>query len=856
MSRSLTRVLVAVLTVLPLASRTYAADSGSGALLDTFGLFAIDELRTRGFTDSTSSVGVNQGTLHSGGALSVPKGTVAANSVHLGGGSVCQKLVANVVTQGSPGCGPAMPLDSAVLGVVDPAEACGFPKPFPSCAGGPAVTVPHGGVQVLKPGTYGNVLVQGGGAGAGTLILNGGKYVFCNLQVSRYAKLYAKAAAEIDVFGELAFSNQTTIGPAPGSTITARSLEIFVNGDKSRFSRKSKVHAKLCAPNGALFINDGASLDGCAVAKRIHTDRFTVSGTCAGPPSSTTTSTTLPSPTTTTTTTTRPVSTTIVQTTTTIEGSTTTTSTSSTTPPMCGNGIVEPGEECDGSVSGAFVCLDSANQAVLEPGCPVCTTGENGCKLDCSCCPSGRCGPSSTTTTSLPSVTTTQPSVTTTSTTTTSTQPVPTTSSSTSSTQPVPTTSTSTSSSSTLPIPPTTSTSTSTTSTQPIPTTSTSTSTSSTQPVPTTTSSTSSTSTSSSTSSTVQSPGTTTTTVPTLAFTIGNGTNNCGGAGLATPPAMPLSGSLLDGTNTKIADLGLGCLYFGGGKNTNVPGGIIPTGSTTFFRIISQNGNAVILGGADGPRTSCTKGAGPNKHCIKGEAGTDGMGACTSDANCANHVGSCVLDANCFFGSPLSIPNPNVAGTSTCVINVIQNDVLGTGDLVVGSAAVAMTLASRVYLTGTAFDDSTTPIIEACPRCLSGTCNKGANAGKQCVTTAPNLVSLDCPPLATQFLATLPIALNPFSTAPTQIQNATGVFCPNQVTAPSSSLNTGALGKTTARTVKEAGSPAGNITDHLPHTAALGSTFCIPATGNQLIDPVAGLPGPGALSVTGQLVLQ
>ena len=37
-------------------------------------------------------------------------------------------------------------------------------------------------------------------------------------------------------------------------------------------------------------------------------------------------------------------------------------------------------------------------------------------------------------------------------------------------------------------------------------------------------------------------------------------------------------------------------------------------------------------------------------------------------------------------------------------------------------------------------------------------------------------------------------------------------------------------------------------------TGALASTFCIPATGNALIDPVAGLPGPGALSVAGSIV--
>ena len=848
MSRSLTRVLVvALLTALPLVSRTYAADSGSGALLDTFGIFALDELRTRGFTDSTSSVGVNLGDLHSGGALIVSKGTVAANSVHLGGGSVCKQLLANVVTQGSPGCGPAVPLDIPVLGTLDPADACGFPKPFPAC-GGPSVIVSHGSAQLLPPGTYGDVLVQGGGAGAGTLILSGGHYVFCGLRVSRYAKLYAKTATEIDVAGDLAFSNLSTVGPAPGSAITARDLKIFVNGGRVRFARKAKVHTKLCAPRGALFMNDGASLEGCALAKRIHTDRITVNGTCVLPPSSTTITTTSSS---------TSISTTTVETTSTIEVSTTSTSTSSTAPPpVCGNDTVDPGEDCDGSVPNGVFCLDSAGGAVLvEAECPICTTGVNGCKLDCSCCPTpGQCGTTSTTTSSTTPPVTTVPPSTTIPPTTTSTSTSVTTSTTGSSVPPTTTSTTTSTSSTTSTAPPTTtSTSTSTTSTAPPTTTSTS-STASTAP-PTTTS------TSTSTTSTAPPGSTTTTTLPgpLLAFTIGNGTSNCGGAGLpaASPPAAPLSGQILDGTNVKLSDLGLGCLYFGGGKNTSIPGGIIPTGSVTFFRITAQNGNALTLGGASGPPSSCTKGAGPNKHCIKGEAGTDGLGACTSDANCLNHGGSCVLDANCFFGPPLSIPNPALVGTSTCVINVIQNDVTGTGDVAVGSASVAMTLASRVYLTGSSYDDATTTtVIEACPRCINGTCNKGANQAKSCSTTAPNLVSLDCPPLASQFLATLPIALNPFTTGATSITNATGVFCPAQITSPSSSLNTGALGRTTARTVKESGTPAGNITDHAKHNGALGSTFCIPATGNQLIDPVAGLPGPGALSVAGTLQLQ
>src|SRR5262245_37862498 len=55
-----------------------------------------------------------------------------------------------------------------------------------------------------------------------------------------------------------------------------------------------------------------------------------------------------------------------------------------------------------------------------------------------------------------------------------------------------------------------------------------------------------------------------------LSFTTAVGTASCGSAGLVTPPPAPTSGQLNSDTGcaTKIVDLGLGCLYFGGGAAT------------------------------------------------------------------------------------------------------------------------------------------------------------------------------------------------------------------------------------------------------------------------------------------------
>jgi hypothetical protein len=79
-----------------------------------------------------------------------------------------------------------------------------------------------------------------------------------------------------------------------------------------------------------------------------------------------------------------------------------------------------------------------------------------------------------------------------------------------------------------------------------------------------------------------------------------------------------------------------------------------------------------------------------------------------------------------------------------------------------------------------------------------------------------------------------------------------GIFCPAE---GQSADVAGAFGAFYARTIKEVGSPAGNLLDFQPHASVLASNFCIPATGSGLIDGAAGLPGPGATSLPGTMQL-
>jgi hypothetical protein len=105
-------------------------------------------------------------------------------------------------------------------------------------------------------------------------------------------------------------------------------------------------------------------------------------------------------------------------------------------------------------------------------------------------------------------------------------------------------------------------------------------------------------------------------------------------------------------------------------------------------------------------------------------------------------------------------------------------------------------------------------------------------------------------PPAGQFLATLDVTLGPLTGGTVMKAGAAGNFCPSPP-APAAQRTNGAFGKTNAQCIQESGSPAGNLSDGQPHASKLASVFCIPATGNVIIDPAADLPGPGAFSITG-----
>ena len=343
------------------------------------------------------------------------------------------------------------------------------------------------------------------------------------------------------------------------------------------------------------------------------------------------------------------------------------------------------------------------------------------------------------------------------------------------------------------------------------------------------------------TTTTTSTTTTTTRNFTSLSFTTLVGTTSCGPAGLATPPPPPTSGELDSDTagTTKLVDLGLGCLYFGGGAATVVAGGKIPDGATSFLNI---SGPGTLSGSTGTGPANCTVGAGPGRHCVNNNS----LPSCTSDINCGGSAGSCALDANCFFGPPLPIVSPPPFGSlTTCVLNVVQTNAGGTFTQSTGDSTVSLPLSSRVYITGNT--------VSPCPKCLSGACDPSwktntnttsPDTGAACTPVGAQLTTIQCRPSLPGFQAPLPVDLTPLTSGTASATAANGIFCPNQTDA-------GAFGQPSTQRIAETGLAAGNLGDGAPHNSHLGSVFCIPATGNAAVDGVADLPGPGAIGLNG-----
>jgi hypothetical protein len=340
-------ILVALVVAMPLSAAAQSRD------LSTYVLFALSQMRTKGvrIASSGGDVGVNDpnGILSASSHNEIrgPNSEVVADTVLMSPQAECAHLFANSVPHEMPSCGPATGMTMPII--ANPTQACGYPDPFPAdCDRANLVNVGAGTSTTLAPGVYGDVIVFN----SSTLTLSGnGTYVFCSLRAGRDADIRVQAPATIEVVdGTVNLSNGVFLGPDASvpSPIAADAIKFFASGPSIHFSGGSDVHTSLCAPNAMLRLTHDASLEGRFVADTIRTERIS-----AGLPSTTT----------------------LV--------SSTTTTTLLDCSRLCGNGRIDPqcNEECDGSDFGDATCPGSSTGAFLE-----CTSD---CTLDTSNCPCG-----------------------------------------------------------------------------------------------------------------------------------------------------------------------------------------------------------------------------------------------------------------------------------------------------------------------------------------------------------------------------------------------------------------------------------------------------------------------------------
>jgi hypothetical protein len=279
---------------------------------------------------------------------------------------------------------------------------------------------------------------------------------------------------------------------------------------------------------------------------------------------------------------------------------------------------------------------------------------------------------------------------------------------------------------------------------------------------------------------------------------------------LATGPGTGRCGEVRSGGpgGSLLKSLDCNGLNIGGGSSV-VPEGPVPDGATNIFNA-SCAGNACSLSPASATET------GSNNDCT---------------------------ETGCRFGAYLSIPNGPL---SWCISNTFATPASGMLDRSSGEVSASAPLTSVVTYTGNH--------VQPCPPCSGapgpGVCDaSAANPGAACTGIDSSGSSYECAPSG----STLPgfgVDMTPLlaTTFAVEASDPGGAFCPGQ-TSP------GCFGETTCDFIRLDSVPGGSVAAGVPHSLTLASIFCIPQSGNILINGAAVLPGPGAVTLTAEGLL-
>jgi hypothetical protein len=331
-------------------------------------------------------------------------------------------------------------------------------------------------------------------------------------------------------------------------------------------------------------------------------------------------------------------------------------------------------------------------------------------------------------------------------------------------------------------------------------------------------------------------------------------------------------------------DLTCGGLYIGGGGG-GVPLPIpLPDGIRAIAKVTSCDAPTAEL--TVGPVTAAETGS--NRTCTEGRKCSNDDSPCVTDADCGG--GSC--EDRCLLGPPLPVVNALVPGFSSCITNVLTDDVEGTADCDGDEVGLTLKVASTTHLTGDLLPDAG---VQPCPLCTgpsgSETCKAGLNDGLPCTPGTSDQgdafpTSADCPPLPgsqvgpeMSLVLGLTVASQVLAAVDFRLPAAQRVFCgfcrdgsslafenpPRPCTSPAdctppfqvcAQRSAGAFGQGAATQIAVDGSSDGqSLADGQEHDVELVGLFCVPPTFDASIDGVGDLPGPGGAMLQGRLRL-
>ena len=207
-----------------------------------------------------------KGLLVLGRNVTMPDGaTLTADRVWIGNGSNVYGVVANSLRLGQDvtirdGSGLVTPPTPPL-----PLRAPFCTIPTFTCGGQNVVVSPGTTLGPLASGTYGSLYVLNGGQ----VTLSPGTFVFCNVLVSHYARLFTDGVTELDIAGGVKVDNGARMEPVGGTPTPVAN----VAGALVRIGPGAFVQAAIHAPNATVTIGRGGELRGCFCAAQQRSDK-------------------------------------------------------------------------------------------------------------------------------------------------------------------------------------------------------------------------------------------------------------------------------------------------------------------------------------------------------------------------------------------------------------------------------------------------------------------------------------------------------------------------------------------------------------------------------------------------------